>query len=112
MEQIYQDRNTSLKKNIELGFIDVCTDVIELRGMIMSNEPGNIDVTFADFRRDFDGFFTMSSDNKKIDKQLSGRIDKWLNTKVGVLTPRIIKEGIKLFTEYKSELFKQDIIKY
>ena len=112
MEPIYQDRDTSLKKNIESGFIDVCIDVTALRSMIMNDEPGNIDAVFAEFRQDFDGFFTMSSDNKKIDKELVGRVDTWLNTRFGALTPRIIKKGIKLFMEYKSELFKQDIIKY
>lgn len=112
MEQIFQDRDTSLKKNIESGFIDVCVDVTALRSMVMNNDPGNIDAIFSEFRRDFDGFFTMSSDNKKIDKELVIRVDTWLNTRFGALTPRIIKDGIKLFTEYKSELFKQDIIKY
>jgi len=112
MEQIYQDRDTSLKKNIESCFIDVCIDVTDLTPMITDDEPGNIDAVFSEFRSDFYRLFIMSSDNKKIDKELVGRVDSWLNTRFGALTPRIIKDGIKLFMEYKSELFKQDIIKY
>lgn len=112
MEQLSPDRETSLKKNIEVKFMEVCFDVTLLRSIVMNGGNGNVEYVFSTFRNDFDSFFSMSSDNKKIDKELVVEINVWLNKINRGLTLGMVKNGINLFTRYKSELFKQDIIKY
>lgn len=112
MDTFTQDNYTSLKKNIELRFVYLCDDVTQLRSVVFNHTPGNIEFIFAKFRNDFDSVFTMSSNNKKLDKELVKTVNTWLNKNITSLKGSDVRYALDLFNLYKAELFKHEIIKY
>lgn len=108
---INQDIKTTLKDEIEASFIQTSSKSSLLRSIMYNKKIGNIFIVFEDFRENFDFLFSISSDNSKINDKLRKEINVWLNrpTPTGKKTA---VEGLRLFSEYKAELFKQAIIKY
>lgn len=110
MESITEDSNTTLKKRIEGAFLICVSNMTTLKSMMYNRKVGNIYKVFDEFKESFDQLFSMSSDNDKLNKEIVKDANDWLN-KPTPCTPKIVVEGLDLFSKYKSELFKQNIIK-
>jgi len=80
-----------------------------LRILLNSNMPGNVITTFEQFKLHFDALFTLSSDRKGLNKETVKATKDWIHTKH---KPTIadMRKGLELFSEYKSELFRMNVI--
>ena len=108
---IAQDTKTTLKDEIESSFIQTSSKSSLLRSIMYNKKVGNIFIVFEDFRENFDFLFSISSDNSKINDKIRKEIEVWLNRPTPTAKNTAV-EGLRLFSEYKAELFKQAIIKY
>ena len=107
---ISQEYDTSLKGNIEVVFLMCCKNVAVLRTYLTTRRPGYSLPTFREFKENFDLLFTASSNKKELNKDIIEQVKSWLNLRTNE-TPVDIRKGISLFEEYKTELFKQNILK-
>ena len=98
MENISEDKNTTLKKRIEGSFLICVFNMTLLKSMLYTQKVGNIYKVFDDFKESFDELFSMSSDNDKLNKDILNNTTVWLNQPTPC-TPASVKTGIKLFTE-------------
>jgi len=80
-----------------------------LRILLNSNMPGNIVNTFEQFKLHFDCLFTLSSDRKGLNKDTVKKTKDWIHTRH---KPKLsdMRAGLELFDEYKTELFKTNVI--
>jgi len=108
---ISEDIKTPLKGRIETSFISTSDKSSLLRSIVYNGKVGNVYTIFEDFRENFDFLFSISSDNTKINDEIRTEINLWFN-KPTPTNPNSITEGLRLFSKYKAELFKQGIIKY
>jgi len=85
-----------------------CTDVpkLQMRDVL----PGNSNNTFErDFKPHFYSLFLLTCDKKELDKVIVSRVKDWFNTK-HIPTDRDIVDGLTHFNDYKSELFKVNVL--
>lgn len=108
--QISPEYDTSLKRNIEAVFLGCCSDVAVLRTYLTTAKPGYSLPTFRNFKERFDLLYTASCNKKDLDKEIVGKVKEWLNQKNNEQR-NDIAIGIALFEDYKTELFKQNILK-
>ena len=102
--------DTSLKRNIEVVFLSICLDVSFLRVYFTTKAPGAVYPRFRQFKEGFDYLFTLSSNKKELNQDIVKRAKEWLD-KPSKESKESVFTGIKLFEEYKAELFKQNILK-
>lgn len=103
--------DTNIKSHIEVEFIDISRNYVPtLRAFMTTPIPGNPIVVFNEFRKRFDALFTLSCNKKELKPDIVEDVRKWLNTK-SQCTDTDIRDGIRLFEEYKTELFKHNVIR-
>ena len=101
-----------IKASIEDEIILICNApgyAPYLRLLINSTRPGNPINTFEQFLTHFESLYLLSSDRKGLNKELIKKTKDFLRTKH---KPNHINMtyGLDLFDEYKSELFRMNVI--
>lgn len=110
-QTISPEIDTNIKSHIEVEFIDISRNYVPtLRAFMTTPIPGNPVGVFNEFRKRFDALFTLSSNKKELKQETVEEVRSWLNTK-SQCTDTDIRNGIWLFEEYKTELFKHNVIR-
>ncbi len=110
-QTISPEIDTNIKSHIEVEFIDLSRNYIPtLRAFMTTPIPGNSVMVFNEFRKRFDALFVLSCNKKELKQETVEDVRKWINAKT-LCTDADIREGIRLFEEYKAELFKHNVIK-
>jgi len=101
-----------IKASIEDEVIIICKNpgyAPYLRSLINSTRPGNPINTFEQFLSHFESLYLLSSDRKGLNKDIVKKTKEFLRTKHKP-TNTIMTSGLDLFDEYKSELFRMNVI--
>lgn len=110
--QLIAELDTNIRNHIEAEFIEISRGYLpQLRAFLTTNTPGNPQVVFNEFKRRFDSLFTLSSSKRELNKDVVCKTKEWLN-KPSSYNNSSIAEGVRLFEEYKDELFRLNILKY
>ena len=80
-----------------------------LRSLINTTRPGNPINTFEQFLSHFESLYLLSSDRKGLNKEIIKKTKDFLRTKHNP-TYINMNYGLDLFDEYKSELFRMNVI--
>ena len=87
-----------------------CENIPTLRMMLIAGIPGNpINVFEREFKKNFYALFLLTCDKKELSKGIVADTKKWLNTKHKP-TEKDMMDGLDIFDEYKSELFKVNVL--
>ena len=97
--------------DIETVFKNTSILSARIRNILNTGMGGNPIPLYVAFKEQFDFLFTMSSDHKCIrDLKLNKDVVKWRDTP-GLSYQQIV-EGLKLFEQYKTQLFKGQLLRY
>lgn len=113
MEQpiISPEFDTNVKAHIESEFIEISRIYVpQLRVFITTSAPGNPQTVLIEFKKRFDSLYTLSSGKKELKTEVVDKVKKWLDKRL-VNNNKSIREGLSLFEEYKTELFRTNVIK-
>jgi hypothetical protein len=103
--------DSRLVDDIETVFKDISILSARIRNILTTGIGGNPIPLYVEFKGQFDFLFCMSSDHKNIrEMELKGEIVAWRD-KAGISYPQII-QGLKLFEQYKTELFKGQLLRF
>lgn len=82
-----------------------------IRGIFNTGMGGNPIPVYIEFKKQFSFLYCMSSDHKDIrNKTVLSDISKWRD-EPGISVLQMMT-GLKLFEQYKTELFKGQLLKY
>lgn len=109
MTEVKQNSEAKIADLIEETLVLCAADVSILRTKIIAGAPGPLESDFYNFRENFDFLFTLSGSYKEIDKDMKTKIEKWINSMEEINANNIMK-AIKLFNDYKDDLFKNSIV--
>ena len=102
---------SKIKNAIEEEFITLSRDIAPyLRVLLKSRMPGNLPMVFEEFKKHLDSLFMLTSNKKELKKETIESINKYLNTRHKPTT-NDMEEGLRLFNDYKAELFRMNVIK-
>jgi hypothetical protein len=83
----------------------------DIRNILTTGTGGNPIPLYLTFKKQFSFLFAMSSDHKDIrESELIKEITTWRDKK-GLRASEII-HGLKLFEQYKTELFRGQLLRY
>lgn len=112
-----QDQSVSLANDsrlvddIESVFKTTSMFAARIRNIFTTGMGGNPLPLYIEFKVQFDFLFTMSSDHKSIrGKDINKKIVVWRDAP-GLSYPQMTN-GLKLFEEYKTQLFKAQLLRY
>lgn len=109
MENVKAEAENRISDTVEETLILCAADASILRTKIIGGAPGDIEGDYFSFRENFDFLFTLSSSNKEIDSDLKKQIEVWL-LKVENLDAKNVLNAIKMFNNYKDELFNNKVV--
>ena len=108
---ITPEQDTNIKSHIEAEFLIISRDYVPtLRAFITTKAPGNQYTIFREFKKRFDSLFMLSSSKKELNRDIVDKVREWLESKQTGSNWEI-KTGLTLFTEYKNELFKMNVLR-
>lgn len=108
---ITPEQETTIKNHIEVEFIEISRYYVpSLCAFITTNAPGNPIIVFREFKKRFNSLYTLSSAKKDLNKDLIGKVKIWMAARHSG-NNKDIEAGLKLFDEYKNELFKTNILR-
>ena len=97
--------------DIETVFKDTSILAAKIRNILTTGMGGNPIPLYVNFKEQFDFLFSMSSDHKSIrELDLIEEITTWRDKK-GLKGSEVI-HGLKLFEQYKTQLFKGQLLRY
>ena len=100
-----------LVDDIETTFKTTSMLAARIRNIFTTGMGGNPLPLYIEFKVQFDFLFTMSSDHKSIrEKDINKKIVVWRDAP-GLSYPQMAN-GLKLFEEYKTQLFKGQLLRY
>jgi len=97
--------------DIETVFKNTSILSARIRNILTTGIGGNPIPLYVNFKEQFDFLFSISSDHKSIrESELIEEITTWRDKKG--LTALEIIHGLKLFEQYKTQLFKGQLLRY
>lgn len=112
MEVPQDPTENRIKAGIEDEIIIICKSpgyAPYLRSLITSTRPGNPISVFEQFLAHFESLYLLSSDRKGLNKEVIKKTKDFLRSKHNS-TVKNMTYGLDLFDEYKSELFRMNVI--
>lgn len=103
--------DSKLVDDIETVFKTTAILSAKIRNILSTGMGGNPIPLYREFKEHFDFLFMLSCDHKSLrDQDINNKIKSWRSTPG--MSYESIKSGIRLFDDYKSLLFKYQILRF